>query len=91
MPNSFWAEAVVCAIYVLNRCSTRSVCDRTPEEAWSGRRPFIGHLRVFGCIAYTHVPDHLRKKLDDKSENVFLLAIVMFQKLINYSTLRQIK
>ncbi|KAK3022577.1 hypothetical protein RJ639_047555 [Escallonia herrerae] len=26
----------------------------------------ISHLRVFGCIAYSHVPSELRKKLDGK-------------------------
>ncbi|RDX95464.1 hypothetical protein CR513_22022, partial [Mucuna pruriens] len=26
------------------------------------------HLRVFGCITYAHVPNELRKKLDDKGE-----------------------
>jgi hypothetical protein len=40
----------------------------TPQEAWSGRKPSVFHLRVFGSIAYTHVPDQSRSKLDDKSE-----------------------
>ena len=25
-------------------------------------------MRVFGCVAYAHVPDQLRKKLDSKGE-----------------------
>lgn len=32
MPNSFWAEAVSCAVYVLNR-SPKSVKNLTPVEA----------------------------------------------------------
>jgi len=39
----------------------------TPYEAWCGRKPNISHLRVFGCIAYAHVPNEKRRKLDDKS------------------------
>ena len=27
----------------------------------------ISHLRVFGCIAYAHVPTEKRRKLGDKS------------------------
>lgn len=68
MPRTFWAEAVLCAVYLLNRCPTKSVGNKTPNEAWSGSKPSVGHLRIFGCIAYAHVPDQKRKKLDDKGE-----------------------
>ena len=68
MPREFWAEAISTVVYILNRCPTKSVCDKTPKEAWSERKPLIWHLRVFGCIAYAHVPYQLRKKLDDKGE-----------------------
>ncbi|RDX76245.1 hypothetical protein CR513_43783, partial [Mucuna pruriens] len=36
-------------------CPTKSVCDKTLEEASSGRRPLIKHLRVFGCIMHANV------------------------------------
>ncbi|KAG6402911.1 hypothetical protein SASPL_135125 [Salvia splendens] len=39
----------------------------TPQKAWSGRKPGIAHLRVFGSKAYAHVPDQTRSTLDDKS------------------------
>jgi hypothetical protein len=74
IPKEFWAEAVATAVYILNRCPTKSVREKTPEEAWSRRRPSIRHLRVFGCIAYAHVPDQLRKKLDDKGERCILMG-----------------
>jgi hypothetical protein len=44
-----------------------SVKNVTPEEAWSGIKPSVHHFRVFGCLAYAHVPDNQRKKLDNKS------------------------
>lgn len=56
LPNTFWAEAVSTAVYLLNRCPTKAVHDKTPVEAWSGRKPSAKHLRVFGCICYTHIP-----------------------------------
>ena len=31
-------------------------------------------FRVFGCIAYAHVPDQLRKKLDDKGEKCIFIG-----------------
>lgn len=47
----------------------------TPEEAWSGVKPFVEHLRVFGCTAHTHVPDVQRKKLEDKSRSCVLFGM----------------
>nr|GEV60610.1 retrovirus-related Pol polyprotein from transposon TNT 1-94 [Tanacetum cinerariifolium] len=31
-------------------------------------KPTVSHFRVFGSMAYAHVPDQTRKKLDDKSK-----------------------
>jgi hypothetical protein len=48
----------------------------TPEEAWSGRKPVVDHFKIFGCIAYAHIPDAKKKKLDDKGEKcVFFCGI----------------
>ncbi|XP_012853620.1 PREDICTED: uncharacterized protein LOC105973146 [Erythranthe guttata] len=67
MPNEFWAEAVACAVYLANRSPTKDVENQTPLEAWSGKKPSVHHLRVFGSIAYGHVPAQERSKLDDRS------------------------
>ncbi|XP_072054428.1 uncharacterized protein [Arachis hypogaea] len=46
-----------------SRCPTKSVRDKTPEEAWSGKRPSIHHFRVFGCIAYAHIITEFREAM----------------------------
>ena len=56
----------MCATYVLNRCPTKALQSITPYEAWHGKKPFVSHLRVFGCLAYALVPQQHRRKLDDK-------------------------
>ena len=66
MPKEFWVEAIDCAIYLSNHCPIRSVQGRTPQQAWSRKKPIVSHLRVFGSIAYAHVPDQEKSKLDDK-------------------------
>ncbi|KAM1703264.1 hypothetical protein ACFXTN_026310 [Malus domestica] len=73
LPKKLWAEAVACAVYLSNWSPTRSVWGKTPQEAWSGRKPGIYHLRVFGSIAHVHVPDERRTKLDDKSEKFIFI------------------
>ncbi|CAJ2663992.1 unnamed protein product [Trifolium pratense] len=67
VPKKFWPEAVKWATYVLNRSPTLSVKDSTPEEAWSGLKPSVHHFKIFGCLAYVHVPDAKRTKLNAKS------------------------
>ncbi|KAF7135561.1 hypothetical protein RHSIM_Rhsim08G0049500 [Rhododendron simsii] len=61
--------------HVLNRSPTLAVQNMTPEEAWSGRRPAVDHFRIFGCVAYAHIPDQKRKKLDDKGEKCIFLGV----------------
>lgn len=65
VPNRFWCEAVATAVYILNVSPTKAVMNMTPLEAWRGKKPYVSHLRIFGCIAYALVD--LRTKLDDKS------------------------
>ncbi|GJY66091.1 retrovirus-related pol polyprotein from transposon TNT 1-94 [Tanacetum coccineum] len=68
MPKEFWVEAVDCAVYLLNRCPSKSLDNKTPQEAWNGMKPTVSHLRIFGSIAYVHVPSQRRSKLDDRSK-----------------------
>ena len=67
MPKEFWAEAVACASYLSNRSPTKNVKDQTPQKAWSGIKPSVVHLRVFGSTAYAYMLDQGKSKLDDQS------------------------
>ena len=66
MPTVFWGEAVVTAVYILNRSPTKALNGKTPYEAWHGRKPAVSHLRVFGCLAFVKELSHIGK-LDDRS------------------------
>ena len=60
--------AVATASYIRNRSPTSALTeDVTPYQRWYGRKPSLEHLKVFGCIAYAHVPDVQRQKLDKKA------------------------
>ena len=74
LPKEFWAEAIACVVYLSNRSLARSVWGKTPQEAWSGRKPGITHLRVFRSIAHMHVPDESRAELDDKTEKFIFIG-----------------
>ncbi|KAK9931773.1 hypothetical protein M0R45_019037 [Rubus argutus] len=75
IPKTFWPEAANWAIYVLNRCPTLVVKDATPQEAWSGVKPSVEHLKVFWCVCHIHVPDVRRTKLEDKSFSCVFLGV----------------
>jgi transposase InsO family protein len=68
LPATFWAEAARNAVYVRNRCPTRAVKGKTPYEMWTGNRPSIENIRVFGCLAYVHIDDAAKRtgKLDGR-------------------------
>ncbi|BBH04062.1 Toll-Interleukin-Resistance domain family protein [Prunus dulcis] len=68
LPKQFWAEAVNTAAYLINRGPSVPLEHRIPEEVWSGKEIKLSHLKVFGCVAYVHISDQGRNKLDPKSK-----------------------
>ncbi|CAJ2647891.1 unnamed protein product [Trifolium pratense] len=74
LPKCYWGEAVNTAAYVLNRCPTKRLKDNTREELWTGHKPSVKHLRIFGSLCYRRIPDEKRRKLDDKSEKLILIG-----------------
>ena len=73
MPKYFWAKAINTAVNLLNRLPTKAMKNKTSFEAWYGVKPAVEHLKVFGSLCYTHVPDVKRDKLDYKAEmGIFL-------------------
>jgi len=68
LSEKYWVEAVETASYIRNRIPTSAPYgNKTPLEAWSGRKPDVSNMKVFGCIAYAHVPDAQRQMLDQKA------------------------
>ncbi|KAF4547063.1 Ankyrin repeat-containing protein 17 [Elsinoe fawcettii] len=65
LPKELWGEAEHTATYLKNRTPYEVDGDIvTPEERWTGRKPNLNHLRVFGCVAYGCMPPVKRDKLD---------------------------
>jgi hypothetical protein len=72
MPAVFWGEAVVTAIYILNRSPTKALNGMTPYEAWHGCKPTVSHLWVFGCLAFSKELGHIGKLNDWSTPGVFI-------------------
>ena len=54
LPPELWAEAIMAASYIRNRTPI-GPDGKTPEEAYSGKKPSVAHLRAWGCAAYANV------------------------------------
>jgi transposase InsO family protein len=80
LPKCYWGEAFNTAIYVINRSPTKSLQGRTPFEVWYGRKPSLRHLRVFGCLAYAHVPKQKRSKLEAHGMKCVMLGYASTQR-----------
>lgn len=76
----FWAEAVATAVYLFNRSPTKAVKKRIPYKAWSGRKAEVSHFRIFGSIAYVHIPSEKEKSFMIRARNFSLLGTVMKQR-----------
>lgn len=62
------------AAYILNRSTNSSNEKKTPYELWSGERPDISNMRIFGCKVMVHVPKQQRRKWDKKSNGMVFVG-----------------
>ena len=89
LPNSYRAKASNTAVYLMKHCTISEVHDSTPHEKLYGNKSDLSHVRIFSSIAFVHVPDEKRQKLDPKSEKCILVGYSIEQKgykCFNHST-----
>ncbi|CAI7890658.1 unnamed protein product [Closterium sp. NIES-54] len=64
LPLRFWPLAIRHATIIKNRVLTHVGGQHwVPMEKWSGKKPLVDMLRVFGCMGLVHVPKEKRDKL----------------------------
>ncbi|GKA51382.1 putative ribonuclease H-like domain-containing protein [Tanacetum coccineum] len=74
LPNTFWAEAVSTACYVLNRVLVTKLQNKTPYALITGKLPIISYIRPFGChVTILNTIDHLGK-FEEKVDEGFLVG-----------------
>lgn len=69
----FWGEALLTACYLTNRSPTKALSNATPHEAWTGQKPNLSKLQVFGSECYAKKLSYT-KKLDPKSEKMIFIG-----------------
>ena len=68
LSNELWEEAITCLVCSLNKYPKKSVKEKIPYEVQTGKKPNVSHFRIFSCVAYTHILEEIRKRLDDRGE-----------------------
>jgi hypothetical protein len=86
LPLYLWAEACATAVYLQNRSPHRILGKMTPEEAFTGRRSDVEHIRIFGCSTFSHVPSERRTKLDPTGDSSWILRGVESLSHLHYAT-----
>ena len=77
LSDEYWPEAIGCSVYLLDRSPTVTLQEKILVEAWSGTKTSVSHLRIFGSIAFAHIPHEVRRKLKTrKVSTAFSLVIV---------------
>jgi transposase InsO family protein len=64
LPMCLWAEATMTAVYVQNRLSHSALGFKTLEEMFTGKKPEVSHLKIFGCPVFIHIPKEKRNNLE---------------------------
>lgn len=59
--KEFWAEATNTAVYLQNRIVTSILEGKTPYKMWTGTKPNVSHLRIFGSKLMAHVSKQKRR------------------------------
>lgn len=66
LPMNFWAEAVCVSAHTRNRVKS-TVHERTPYELWHERKPNIGYMKRFGCMAFVLNKAYSKNKFGPKT------------------------
>lgn len=74
LDSKLWAEAIYTAVYCKNRSPTIALNKKTPIEVWTGDKPDLSHMRIFGCRAFVHIPKCQRKKWDNKAKEMIFVG-----------------
>ena len=71
LPTSFWGYALETAAFIINRTPSKAI-EKTPYEIWTGQKPIMSFLRIWGCEA--HVKRLTSDKLASKTDKCLFVG-----------------
>ena len=83
MGPEYWTFALIHSIYIKNRMPHHSI-KMTPFEKFTGLKPNLSRLRIFGSCVYSRNPGKHPYKLDNHSSHGTFIGYTATDKNINY-------
>lgn len=68
LDKDLWAKITSTIVYLKNWSPTVGLEKKTLYKAWTGQRLNLGHIRVLGCAAYSHILKETCTKLDNHTK-----------------------
>uniref|UniRef100_A0A2N9G4E2 Integrase catalytic domain-containing protein n=1 Tax=Fagus sylvatica TaxID=28930 RepID=A0A2N9G4E2_FAGSY len=69
IPERFWGEAALTAVYTINRIPSPTTHKKSPFELLYDKIPDYSSFRVFGCVCFVSLPSHERNKLEPSRQH----------------------
>jgi len=63
----FWGESILTATYVINRTPSKVLGGKTPYKVLFKAQPPYDHVKMLGCLCYTHFKSRTRDKFAPRS------------------------
>ena len=74
IPMHLWEEATRTTVYVQNHTPHQELDNKTLEEAFSGEKLEVIHLRIFGFLVYIHIPKEKWNKLNPSERKCIFIG-----------------
>jgi len=73
-PATFWGEAAVAVVTILNKTNVRVNNTQTPHEIWYGKTPMVKYFKIFGRKCYIKRTDENLGKFEPRVDEGILLG-----------------
>ncbi|KAL0295740.1 UNVERIFIED_CONTAM: Retrovirus-related Pol polyprotein from transposon TNT 1-94 [Sesamum angustifolium] len=74
LSKTFWIEALLTAVYLINRSPSVPLFGKLPECVWTGKDVDISSLRIFGCSAFVLQNLQNGDKLDPRAKKCIFIG-----------------
>jgi len=75
LDKKLWTEAILSAVYIVNRCPTSTLENKVPGTLWYEEKADVRKIRVFGCESFLKIPKELIKgKFDSRTIKCYLVG-----------------
>ncbi|CAL1371426.1 unnamed protein product [Linum trigynum] len=77
IPLQFWSDCILHAVHLINRLPAPVLQNKSPYEVLHQKPPYLGHLKVFGCLAYASTLSSGRTKFQTRARQCLFLGYPM--------------